>query len=51
MTSKIRLLFVDDEELMRKLFCTGIGNQTLLIETAADGEEALRKLKVFQLTL
>lgn len=47
MSSKIKLLFVDDEEAIRRLFCRAMMNEALLIETASDGKEALKKLKTF----
>jgi two-component system NtrC family response regulator/two-component system response regulator HydG len=47
MTSKIKLLFVDDEEAVRFFFLEGLMNEVLLIETASDGKEALKKLKTF----
>lgn len=47
MTSKTKLLFVDDEEDVRFFFREGLINEALDIETAADGREALRKLKTF----
>jgi two-component system NtrC family response regulator/two-component system response regulator HydG len=48
MTSKTKLLFVDDEEDVRFFFREGLINEALDIETAADGTEALRKLKTFR---
>ena len=47
MTSKIKLLFVDDEEGFRFFFREGLMNEALEIETASDGTEALKKLKTF----
>ena len=47
MTSKIKLLFVDDEEGFRFFFREGLMNEALEIETASDGIEALKKLKTF----
>ena len=48
MTSKTRLLFVDDEEAVRFFFREGLMNEALEIETASDGADALRKLKAFR---
>jgi DNA-binding NtrC family response regulator len=48
MTSKTRLLFVDDEEAVRFFFREGLMNEALEIETASDGAGALRKLKAFR---
>lgn len=47
MPSKTKILFVDDEEAIRGLFCKAMANDPLMIETASDGEEALEKLKTF----
>jgi len=47
MTSKTKLLFVDDEEAARFFFREGLINEALEIETASDGKEALKKLKAF----
>ena len=47
MSSKIKLLFVDDEEGFRFFFREGLMNEALEIETASDGIEALKKLKTF----
>ncbi|MBW1705376.1 MAG: sigma-54-dependent Fis family transcriptional regulator [Deltaproteobacteria bacterium] len=47
MTSKTKILFVDDEESIRRLFCKAMMNEALLIETASDGKKALEKLKTF----
>ena len=48
MTPKTKLLFVDDEEAVRFFFREGLNDEALDIETAADGREALRKLKTFR---
>jgi len=45
--AKTKILFVDDEEGIRRLFCRAMANDPLMIETASDGEEALKKLKIF----
>ena len=47
MSSKTKILFVDDEEAIRELFCKAMMNEALQIETASDGEEALKKFKAF----
>ncbi|MBW1745456.1 MAG: sigma-54-dependent Fis family transcriptional regulator [Deltaproteobacteria bacterium] len=49
MSSSItRLLFVDDEGPIRRLFRRGVDqDESVLLETASDGKEALRKLKTF----
>ncbi len=47
MSFKTKLLFVDDEEAIRNLFCKALMNEALLIETSSDGKEALKKLKTF----
>ncbi len=47
MSSKTKILFVDDEETIRVLFRRAMANDSLIIETASDGEEALKKLKTF----
>ena len=48
MTSKTKLLFVDDEEAVRFFFREGLINEALEIKTASDGKEALKKLKAFR---
>ncbi len=46
MSSTTKLLFVDDEGPIRRLFCKVIGqDENVLLETASDGKEALKKLK------
>lgn len=45
--AKTKILFVDDEEAIRRLFCRAMANDPLMIETASDGQEALKKLKIF----
>ncbi len=47
MSSKIKLLFVDDEEAVRFFFREGLMNEALEIETASDGTQALKKLETF----
>ena len=47
MSSKIRILFVDDEEPICLLFRKAMAKKPVLIQTASDGEEALRKLESF----
>ena len=47
MVPKVELLFVDDEENIRYLFSAAMADESLLIETASDGKEALKKLKTF----
>ena len=48
MSSTTKLLFVDDEGPIRRLFCKAMGqDESLLLETASDGKEALKKLKTF----
>ncbi|MEA2014022.1 MAG: sigma-54 dependent transcriptional regulator [Thermodesulfobacteriota bacterium] len=47
MPSKTKILFVDDEESIRRLFCRALKDDLFQIETACDGEEALKKLKIF----
>ena len=48
MLSKIRLLYVDDEKGYQESFRRSMRREkTLLIETASDGVEALRKLEIF----
>jgi len=44
---RIKLLFVDDEEAIQRLFCKYMTNEALLIETASNGIEALKTLKTF----
>jgi len=48
MSSTTKLLFVDDEGSIRSLFRRGMGqDENILLETASDGKEALKKLKTF----
>ena len=47
MSAKIRILFVDDEEPIRSLFCKAMEKSPVLVQTACDGEEALGKLESF----
>ena len=48
MSSKTKLLFVDDEGPIRRLFRRGMGqDESVLLKTASDGKEALKKLKTF----
>ena len=48
MTSgKIKLLFVDSEEKLQNSFLKAMGDESLVIETASEGKEALTKLKRF----
>jgi len=48
MSSTTRLLFVDDEGPIRRLFRSVMGqDESVLLETASDGKEALKKLKTF----
>ena len=48
MSSTTRLLFVDDEGPIRRLFRRVMGqDENVLLETASDGKEALKKLKTF----
>ncbi|MBW2738909.1 MAG: sigma-54-dependent Fis family transcriptional regulator [Deltaproteobacteria bacterium] len=48
MISKTKLLFVDDEGSIRRLFRRNMGQDgNVLLETASDGKEALKKLKTF----
>ncbi len=48
MSSTTKLLFVDDEGPIRRLFRRAMGqDESLLLETASDGKEALKKLKTF----
>jgi len=48
MSSTTRLLFVDDEGPIRRLFRSVMGqDERVLLETASDGKEALKKLKTF----
>ena len=49
MSSKIKILFVDDEEIIRRRFSKTITNEIegLVVETASEGEDALNKLKTF----
>ncbi len=47
MSSKTKILFVDDEESIRNLFCRAMMDEPFLIKTASDGEEALKKLETF----
>jgi len=48
MSSTTKLLFVDDEGPIRHLFCRVMGqDENILLETASDGKEALKKLKTF----
>ena len=46
MSSTTKLLFVDDEGPIRRLFRKDMGqDENVLLETASDGKEALKKLK------
>jgi len=48
MISTTRLLFVDDEGPIRRLFRSVMGqDESVLLETVSDGKEALKKLKTF----
>ena len=48
MSSITKLLFVDDEGPIRRLFRKNMGqDESVLLETASDGKEALKKLKTF----
>ena len=48
MSSTTKLLFVDDEGSIRSLFRRAMGqDESVLLETAPDGKEALKKLKTF----
>ena len=47
MSSKTKILFVDDDESMRNLFCRAMMDEPFLVKTASDGEEALEKLEAF----
>lgn len=48
MSSTTKLLFVDDEWPIRRLFRSVMGqDESVLLETASDGKEALKKLKTF----
>jgi len=48
MSAKIKVLFVDDEKGCRESFLRAMRREdTLLLETACDGKEALKKLKMF----
>ncbi len=47
MSSKTKLLFVDDEEAICRLFSKSMSNGSILVETVSRGEEALRRLKTF----
>ncbi len=48
MSSTTKLLFVDDEGPIRRLFRKNRGqDENVLLETASDGKEALKKLKTF----
>ena len=48
MSSKIKLLFVDDEKGYRQSFRRTMRKEkTLLLETASDGVEALKRLEIF----
>jgi len=48
MSSTTKLLFVDDEGPIRRLFRRDMGqDENVLLETASDGKEALKKLKTF----
>ena len=43
-----KLLFVDDEGPIRRLFRSAMGqDENVMLETASDGKEALKKLKTF----
>lgn len=45
MTYKIKLLFVDDEEPIRRMFRKFIPTEELIVDTASNGDEALHKIK------
>ncbi len=48
MSLTTRLLFVDDEGPIRRLFRSAMGqDENVMLETASDGKEALKKLKTF----
>ena len=47
MSSNTKLLVVDDEEAICNLFRSAMTKKPVLIETASDGKEALKKLKTF----
>jgi DNA-binding NtrC family response regulator len=47
MSSKTKILFVDDEKSIRNLFSRAMMDGPFLVKTASDGEEDLKKLKTF----
>ncbi|MCJ7603736.1 MAG: sigma-54 dependent transcriptional regulator [Desulfobulbaceae bacterium] len=47
MDGKIKILFVDDDKSMQRLFRRVLENDPFLIKTASNGEEALKMLKPF----
>jgi len=47
MISKTKILFVDDEESIRWFFKKSMTTEELIVDTASDGVEALKKLKTF----
>ena len=42
----MRVLVVDDSERLRKALATGLEGQGMVVETAADGQEAIEQLHV-----
>ncbi|AOY60438.1 sigma-54-dependent transcriptional regulator [Desulfococcus multivorans] len=47
MDGKIKILFVDDDPVIRNLFSKAIGKEPFQVRTASGGEEALKILKAF----
>jgi len=50
-TSTTRILVVDDEALIRKSFCRALRDEGFVVESAANGEEALEKFGAGQFDL
>lgn len=43
-----KILLVDDDAVLSRMFSTAFSNDGYVVETAMDGEEGLEKLKIFQ---
>ena len=48
MAQKTRILFADDDENIRRVFQETMTDDSLIIKTAPDGQEALKELKTFK---
>lgn len=46
MSAKVKFLIVDDESVVRQAFARILSGEHCIVETAADGPEALRKMEL-----